>query len=735
MKKITFSILFSLCCVFGFAQTFPGTGTPTSTQGPGGGTAATCGTPNELNLTVDVTGVGVLGTANILDQVDIDITHTWAGDINVTLIAPDGTTSANLTSGNGGSADDYTGTQFRDDAATPITDGTAPFTGVFQPEEPLSTFNGVDADGTWTLNFCDSANGDVGTFNSWSITFAPAPACLAPSSLTATPTSLTEATVSWTPGGSETQWTYEYGVSPYAQGGTPAGSGTVGSPTVNLSGLVAGTTYDFYVQANCGGGNGDSDYVTVQWTHPSEGDSCSLPILATVESDCSTATPITIDYSTAADLGTSDFSCDTVGVNTGAWFEFTTTATGAITLNMSDSNEYAIFDACGGSELVCVNTPATSAEIVLSPSTTYKLAVWKDGATTGTTDVCIEEFTPPTPPDCAETPITPADGAVDVVVTAGAVTLTWTAPSSGPAPTDYRIFFGETSGALADLGTIAATATTVDITGIAFSTTYYWQIVPQNGASQATGCAEWSFTTEAAPPPPSNDDCANAIVVTPGGIFADNPITGQTNVSATDSGELPLPGCASYDPADPTGNGGDLWYAVTVPSDGNLTIETDADPTGSGGDGGMAVYTGSCGSLALFECNDDGGNGLYGQVIIEPADGLADQTVYIRVWEFGGDGIINFQVSAFSATLSTGSLENEAAFSYYPNPVENTLTLNAASSNIDNVVMFNMLGQQVMQVTPNDLTSELDMSNLQTGTYFVRVTVANVTKTIRVVKQ
>jgi hypothetical protein len=33
------------------------------------------------------------------------------------------------------------------------------------------------------------------------------------------------------------------------------------------------------------------------------------------------------------------------------------------------------------------------------------------------------------------------------------------------------------------------------------------------------------------------------------------------------------------------------------------------------------------------------------------------------------------------------------------------------------------------------VNSELDMSSLQDGTYFVKVTIAGVTKTIRVIKQ
>ncbi len=80
------------------------------------------------------------------------------------------------------------------------------------------------------------------------------------------------------------------------------------------------------------------------------------------------------------------------------------------------------------------------------------------------------------------------------------------------------------------------------------------------------------------------------------------------------------------------------------------------------------------------------------------------------------------------------SFYNEAAFTFYPNPVKNTLTLNAQNI-IEQVAMYNMLGQEVLRATPNTVDSDLDMSNLQTGTYFVKVTIGNVTKTIRVIKQ
>jgi len=720
MRKITFSILLVMMCFIGFSQTFTGGGTPIDTQNNNGNTDATCGTGDELNLTVDVTGIGVLGTTNILDQVDIDITHTWSGDVNVTLIAPDGTTSANLTSGNGGSGDDYTGTQFRDDAATAITAGTAPFTGAFQPEEALGTFNGVDADGTWTLNFCDSANGDTGTFNSWSITFAAAPSCNNPSGISDNPTSSTETTITWLAGGSETDWTYEWG----ATGFTP-GAGTTGmamtTPSTDLTGLMAGTTYDIYVTANCGGGDGDSGAVLYTWTQPAEGESCSLPLSATVETDCSMATPFMIDFSTAPNIGGTG-SCDPSGDNRGYWYEFTAPASGSIIIsNSGATNEIVILDACGGTEIVCGTLPdATDTTILgLTPNAVHYMAIWKDSFQTLTNDsFCIEAVSciPPTLDtatinDAGCNPDGSGTFTIDIVVT--------------DAGDGNSVFDDGTTTYPVVVGTVVLgpymTGASIDVD-------------LDNTADDNCDFALGNFTFTCPLPPPANDLCSGAIALTPGAVFTDNPITGQTNDGATDSGEMPLPGCATYDPTDASGRGGDVWYSVTVPSDGNLTIETDSDPTGAGGDGGMAVYTGTCGSLALFECSDDDGNGLYGQVIIEPADGLADETVYVRVWEFGGDAVINFQVSAFSATLDIEDADNQAAFTYYPNPVKNVLTLNAQNT-IENVTIYNMLGQEVLRANPNSVDSDIDMSSLANGSYFVKVTIANVTKTIRVIKQ
>ena len=123
--------------------------------------------------------------------------------------------------------------------------------------------------------------------------------------------------------------------------------------------------------------------------------------------------------------------------------------------------------------------------------------------------------------------------------------------------------------------------------------------------------------------------------------------------------------------------------------------------------------------------------------------GLGNQAMidYIKVkWLSGTEDILyNVTVNQTlnileGSSLSVNQFDNSSAFTYYPNPVNNTLTLNA-QNNIEDVRMYNMLGQEVMNAKPQAVDSDLDMSSLETGTYFVRVTIASITKTVRVVKQ
>ncbi|MEL6986335.1 MAG: T9SS type A sorting domain-containing protein [Bacteroidota bacterium] len=214
-----------------------------------------CGAPDYDTCSVSVSGVGMLDPSTlILDEVCIDITHTWAGDVQVTLVAPDGT-SATLLDGVGGSGDDFTGTCLSDAATTPIGDGSAPFTGSFIPQTPLSTFGTVNADGDWELLVCDGAGGDFGTVNSFELTFAPPPSCPSPTGLTLAAITNESVDVTWTSGGSATAFTIEICPSGTAQGDVTCMSTSTGTNEgpVTLSGLMAETDYDVYLLEECSG--------------------------------------------------------------------------------------------------------------------------------------------------------------------------------------------------------------------------------------------------------------------------------------------------------------------------------------------------------------------------------------------------------------------------------------------------------------------------------------------------
>ncbi len=122
---------------------------------------------------VTSSAIAVVGVGTV-SQVRVEITsltHTFDGDLILTLISPAGT-RVTLSNRRGSSGDNYIGTVFDDDAEQSVTVAAAPFTGLVRPEAPLATFAGQSADGNWTLEINDTAPGDFGSLNAWAIAFA-----------------------------------------------------------------------------------------------------------------------------------------------------------------------------------------------------------------------------------------------------------------------------------------------------------------------------------------------------------------------------------------------------------------------------------------------------------------------------------------------------------------------------------------------------------------------------------
>ena len=226
------------------------------------------------------------------------------------------------------------------------------------------------------------------------------------------------------------------------------------------------------------------------------------------------------------------------------------------------------------------------------------------------------------------------------------------------------------------------------------------------------------------PPAPLNDDCSGAIVLTAGGVFADHSQVG-TNFGATASSGIADPVCSSY-------LGSDVWFSVVVPASGSITFETNADGASNVSDTGIEAFSGTCNSLTSIDCNDDGGNNAFSLLSLTSL--TPGSTVYLRVFDYDNIEFGTFQVSAYDPSLGT-NLFNSSTFNYFPNPVKDILNLNY-SETIAKVQVINLIGQEVISKTSSTSQVQVDMSELPSGTYLVKVTTdSNEIKTVKVIKQ
>ena len=61
-------------------------------------------------------------------------------------------------------------------------------------------------------------------------------------------------------------------------------------------------------------------------------------------------------------------------------------------------------------------------------------------------------------------------------------------------------------------------------------------------------------------------------------------------------------------------------------------------------------------------------------------------------------------------------------FSFYPNPSSEVVSLSSVG-NIENVTVYNMLGQRVVEYDINSSEFDMDVSGLAIGAYVMKVTV------------
>jgi hypothetical protein len=208
--------------------------------------------------------------------------------------------------------------------------------------------------------------------------------------------------------------------------------------------------------------------------------------------------------------------------------------------------------------------------------------------------------------------------------------------------------------------------------------------------------------------PPANDDCENAIE-----IFCDDVITGDTT-NANDSG---------FNAA------GDVFYTYVTPETAqNVTISlcdgTDYDSL-------LRVFDDECNLVNEIATDDDGCGTLQSLLTFTATVG---NSYTIMVEGFGANGGNFTMAVTCEEALSTDDNTLEG-FSFYPNPAQDVITLDARTA-IENVTIFNMLGQKVLEQKVDGLSNyQLNVSTMAKGAYLMQVTTNGKVGVYRVMKR
>lgn len=202
-----------------------------------------------------------------------------------------------------------------------------------------------------------------------------------------------------------------------------------------------------------------------------------------------------------------------------------------------------------------------------------------------------------------------------------------------------------------------------------------------------------------------NNICADADP-----IALDGNTINVSNVGATDSGVA-----ASCD----SGTISDVWYSFAATSTGEVYFDTTAPS--------LSLWSGACASLAEVACNP--GNNVAVTGLVE------GNTYYVRL---NDDGTARapgtFTLRASGTTLGTDDFDL-ASFKVFPNPTKNSWTVKTNNQDISSIQVFDILGKQVLSLSPNTSEAKIDGSALTRGLYFATITTEFGTSSKKLIKE
>lgn len=805
-----------LTCQIGLAQfTFPTISGPITITG---GTDVVQNINNSAN-SAGVTAEDYEGFIVTVDWTNVD--NAYSSEARLIVTTSSGATAV-LFPTSGGAANTNPAT---------ITFG-ADFNGIYSPA----------TNGSLDFTLRQSWTASQANWSNIVITLVPVPACLEPTTLTATNITMNSATLGWTSEGNS--FDVEWGPAGFEQGGDD--STLVSDLTSNSydATFTEGGAYQFYVRQNCGDTDGLSLWAgPFNFAIPQIGDDCSAPIVVTTLPY--TTTDDTANYTDNPNIeGTPGASgCgSTFNYLNGndVVYSFTSDFDGLIYVNLDPTNTYAgifayascedIGENCIAGAVAGSSTNEIGFELPVENGSTYYFVIstWASPQTTPYTleitqllcsapsaltatnitsesavlawtadgdlfdvEFGVTGFTPTGNPTNANTtgvanPFTLEDLTADTVYqyyvrqdcgTDG--TSDWSGPftfrtecEALTVPTAVQNFTGYTGAAPATLacwkeatgnfvnGLTGTTSTwtnqnynndTAHPNGTAAYINLYgidneWLISPtiDLGAGSAdyqlkydVSIKPWSGT---APVTAMEEKFVKVVVSTDGGST-----WSEANVLQTyDNANIPADGgiTETLSLANFTGVIKVAFYAysTTTTSDfrfyiDNFGIEINDPCAGIDAPTGEAFQTLSEGqTLADLVVNGENltwysDDNLEEQI---PSTTVAEDNTTYFVTQTVDECTSEALAVTVELTLSTGDF-NLVSLKAYPNPTNDFVTV-SHSNDITNVAVINMLGQTLMTKNVNANTTQIDMTSLPTGNYFVKVTVEGAVKTIKIVK-
>lgn len=225
----------------------------------------------------------------------------------------------------------------------------------------------------------------------------------------------------------------------------------------------------------------------------------------------------------------------------------------------------------------------------------------------------------------------------------------------------------------------------------------------------------------------NNDECSSAQELIPTSDCSSPVLT--TNFQSTDS-SVSDPTCTPYY------SGKDVWYKISLDDndDYNLSIETSEDLGSSVYDTGIVVYSGSCGALNEIACNDDNDTDFFSKVDLTAR---RNETLFIRVFMVDGPQSGTFNICATkTVTLGVNDLAIDN-YKLYPNPATNIVNLkfNQSLDNEIEINVFSIQGKLVINTTKQlqNKSSQLDISSLKSGLYFLKISDGEHTSTKKLI--